>query len=196
MRKPLTKIALAIYIAFLLPIISCDITDSRDGKKYKTVEIRSQTWMAENLNINITGSMCYYNREINCDEYGRLYDWETALKACPAGWHLPSHSEWKELIGIANGVSRFFRAAKGWNKGKIGNGWDTYGFSALPGGIASGSNLNDFLYLGEVGSWWTASESEIDTNQAYRWSMNNDLKPVRWDVIPKYYLLSVRCVQN
>ena len=30
--------------------------------------------------------------------YGRLYDWEAALTACPAGWHLPSDEEWATLI--------------------------------------------------------------------------------------------------
>jgi hypothetical protein len=68
--------------------------DARDGKKYGAVEIGIQTWMAENLNYNASGSKCSGNSESNCQKYGRLYNWSTARNACPKGWHLPSDAEW------------------------------------------------------------------------------------------------------
>jgi len=58
--------------------------DDRDDKTYRYVTICSQTWMAENLNYNASGSRCYGDnsgddKEGYCSIYGRLYDWSTAV---------------------------------------------------------------------------------------------------------------------
>ena len=54
--------------------------------------------MAENLNFKSdSGSWCYRDDSINCDLYGKLYNWETAINSCPNGWHLPSEVEWMSL---------------------------------------------------------------------------------------------------
>ncbi len=76
-----------------------EMTDSRDGQTYKTVKLGDQTWLAHDLNYETDdGSWCYGDDPANCEIYGRLYDWEAAMDACPDGWHLASDEEWSTLI--------------------------------------------------------------------------------------------------
>ena len=157
-----------------------------EGQTYKTVLIGTQTWMAENLNYAASGSKCYGNKPENCQKYGRLYDWSTAKKACPSGWHLPSKAEW-EVLG---NDSKKLKAKSGWNSG--GNGTDQYGFSALPGG--NGDSIGSFNAVGISGYWWSADES--DSDGAYRRDMYYSCGNAYWYYSLKSFLFSVRCVQD
>jgi len=176
--------------------------DSRDGKSYKTVKLDNQTWLAENLNYNASGSKCYDNSESNCRKYGRLYNWETALNACPKGWHLPSDAEWSTLVDLAGGSDKagnILKVTSGWENN--GNGVDAASFSALPGGYGHfGVRFNN---VGDGGFWWSATE--YDASNAWSRSMyNGDAEVHRQYVIlemdkqrgGKSHLFSVRCVQG
>jgi hypothetical protein len=100
-----------------LPPIVCGnaLVDIRDGQSYATVEIGTQCWMSESLNIGlmIPGNWnqndngliekyCYNNSTGNCNNYGGLYQWNEAMQyvsteatqgICPFGWHLPTNAE-------------------------------------------------------------------------------------------------------
>jgi len=141
-------------------------TDARDKKTYKAVKIGKQIWMAENLNFEAKGSKCYGGDFANCKKYGRLYNWLTAIGVCPDGWELPTNDEWQELLHYVDGTSetegfyesktagKFLKAMSGWEND--GNGTDSHGFSALPGGY--GDLRGSFSGIGSLGNWWTSSE--------------------------------------
>jgi uncharacterized protein (TIGR02145 family) len=143
--------------------------DARDGKEYKTVKIGNQIWMAENLNYKTSsGSWGFGNRNNEC---GRLYDWNTAIAACPSEWHLPSRQEWRDLVKAVGSNTGTKLKVKGniWN-GVGWNGTDNYGFSALP----CGNRLNNGIFgsMMYFGYWWTATGN--DSGKAYYSAMSSD----------------------
>ena len=193
-------------------------TDTRDGTEYKTVKLNKTTWMAENLKYEPDSGVyvCYGDNVANCDKYGRLYDWPTAMEiadiygnskwggsdvghqgVCPVGWHLPSRSEWNNLINIAGGTSKAGKKLKskdGWYNN--GDGTDDYGFTALPTGRGC-TNNGCFGFIGEYATWWTTTEDTEDSRYAwapYLYYDNdeaNGTKYFKW-----HFKYAVRCVQN
>jgi len=146
-----------------------------DIKLYKTVKIGEQVWMAENLNYKTGKSWCYENDDYNCSMYGRLYDWNTAIKACPSGWHLPTRREWSE-VSIEE-------------------------FSPMLGGSLSGEykhamSEDEYKFLDKEisGNWWGIAEYGI--NDAYTWHIKANENNFDEKITDKSVGYSVRCVQN
>jgi uncharacterized protein (TIGR02145 family) len=190
------------------------------GETYETVVIGTQTWMARNLNYNAEGSKCYEDDPANCDKYGRLYNWATAMALpdscnstscssqvgtkhkgiCPEGWHISSGEDWSTLLKFVGGLSTSatkLKAASGWiNCSPSGIRYlceDTYGFAALPGG--SGYSDGSFLFGNIAGTWWNGDggstrECGYDSMLYSKNAVNE-----RGDG-NKTNLLSVRCVQD
>ena len=168
-------------------------TDKRDWKVYRIVKIGGKTWFAENLNFAAKGSVCYDNKAANCAKYGRLYTWDAAMKACPAGYHLPDDDEWTTLentVGGSETAGTKLKSKDGWLKN--GNGTDDYGFSALSGG--DGNSGGSAYVVGCYGKWWSATEGNADS--AWIRSMYYGREEVHRNSINKTYLYSVRCVAD
>ena len=140
---------------------------------------------------------------VNCDKYGRLYEWETAKEACPKGWHLPSNQEWDKLLRYVDGTSgtespyksetagKYLKAESGWDNNR--NGTDNFGFSALPGGFGKFKSdvgcgydsAGDFGGDGVYGCWWNSSNEHYlniyyyNDGVDYSYSYSKDLYSVR-----------------
>ncbi len=175
-------------------------TDPNNEKvTYKTVTIGNQTWLAENLKVKPVSEIadaagagktenlyaCLDDEE-KCNVIG--YTWEVAMGyldgnvpdaedvefpvqgLCPEGWHMPSYSEWYDLIttvsrkyaeeayGSAAGMYRppydeefaayVLRSKEGWPEA----GWDLLGLGLEPNHKESLRSTDAYLYLGQ---FWT-----------------------------------------
>ena len=177
--------------------------DDRDDQVYRSVKIGKQTWMAENLNYETDESSCYNNDSANC-EYGRIYSWDAAMKACPEGWHLPDSSEFATLF-VTGGAQKCTATEI---DGEYGCGWyhslnqliskawkwpdsDDFGFSAYPTPID-----NDYIWL------WMSKLTIVYPDRNYyvnvRFVDITDRLEAAYDVSFSYdpAYASVRCVKD
>ncbi|MCQ2062663.1 MAG: hypothetical protein MJY99_04935 [Fibrobacter sp.] len=142
-----------------------EILDARDNQVYKTIMIKKQVWMAQNLNYapadgnakDGVASWCYGDDNNNCAKYGRLYTWSAAMdmdaaantgkvvvdeKAqgiCPKGWRVPTYADWVELSDAVDADNDDEDVG---NSLKSAASWsgtfnDTFGFSAIAAGERS-----------------------------------------------------------
>lgn len=197
-------------------------TDERDGQIYKTIEIGTQTWMAENLNFKSEdgygNSYCYDDDLSKCATYGRLYDWLGALHSidegeevdgenviiqgvCPENWHLPTETEvatLREFVDSDKDIDgKLLKALDGWWNGGTSNGTDEFGFSALPSGIRTkGGDYDELGYSATFWSWEVVKEDSKKKVSAKCWYFENtkDYGVQSWTYQDEGR--SVRCVKN
>lgn len=141
------------------------------GRAYPYVRIGNQLWLAENLDLQWDGltighssrvevqAASYYNNDP--DTYGLdgtykcglLYNWyavkylnDNKATMLPAGWHVPSETEFETMVAYIGGAS----SSSGKLKAKSGSitaewplntwtGTDDYGMSILPSGLLNSS---------------------------------------------------------
>jgi len=211
-KKDSNAIALLAPILLLLCSISLNaqvsdpitlsqtFTDPRDNQSYriKTFEkdlglgiTVTQTWMIDNLNFEMPNSWCFENDQKNCQQYGRLYTWEAAQNACPAGWHLPAEVEWQRLTHqfIEGGMSLDSEKEEAYKILTLEGSSD---FDALLGG--SRGTGGSFLGLGAGGSYWSATARDGDFAYVF-YFYGGDESLNRYDY-GQGVGLSVRCLQN
>lgn len=180
------------------------LTDSRDGKSYKTVVIGGKTWMAENLNFDnsatatgsIDSSFCYDGIPANCEKYGRFYQEYAATAVCPEGWRLPTADDWRDLTNTAK--SEFgdnngsLRAVGEWENTIFGDNvtaTNASGFSALPAGYRAKTGECD----GEGTKAYFWGE---DNMNHYAWILSNQYDMEKESMQRGYFAYAVRCVKD
>ncbi len=175
------------------------LQDIRDGKTYKTVVIGGKTWMAENLNFSkstdgsivLDSTFCYDDIPANCEKYGRLYQEEDAIKACPSGWRIPTEEEWaamRNTVKAEFGVSDAnapLRAIGAWEDKMTAT--NASGFSALPSGYRTKTGIYD-------GEGYRACFWGENSMLYYGWILSKQYELDKESLIRGYYAYSVRCI--
>lgn len=216
-----------------------DAVTDIDGNHYDAVQIGEQIWMAANLrttryangdtiplgSVSNTFPCRYSVPQTDNIYFGYLYNWyavmqgETSSAAnpsgvqgiCPDGWHVPSDTEWAQLMefcstqadyvcsGPAATIAKALAAGYGWQSSDaecaVGNDLsynNNTGFSALPAGFFPGTETSFGVYA----SFWSATEAEDVVNCACDFNLRYDQATPFRDAHHTYGALSVRCVKD
>lgn len=135
---------------------------------------------------------------------------------CPKGWHLPTNQEWTELETYLNGdesstfsadtIADMLSGGCSWNVSTVDHApgrydttyWATSGFTVLPAGqfiVADGSNEIKTSDLGSSAKFWTASQSNANSQAIYH-GLTYDKSMVNRSSLDKSMGVSVRCVRD
>jgi uncharacterized protein (TIGR02145 family) len=195
-------------------------TSAGGGIAPPTVVIGGQTWTLKNLDVDTyadgtaipqvtdpiewaaltTGAWCYYNNDPATGAiYGKLYNWHAISDPrglAPTGYHVPTETEWDTLTTYLGGMAIAGGKIKEtgivhWNTPNTAATNESL-FTALPGG----AKLVDagFFGIGNLGFWWTSSESTI-TDAKFRRAFYNTAAVDKANV-SKVFGFSIRLIKN
>lgn len=112
------------------------------GRLYPYVQIGNQLWLAENLELDITGSI----KNAEHPEFGRYYNYsQMDAIPCPQGWRLATYSDLQSLDSNANHSSDRLLVS------------GDSGFNAMLCGEYY-SNFNTWDGVGSVFRMWSSTE--------------------------------------
>ncbi|MEQ8474570.1 MAG: FISUMP domain-containing protein [Marinoscillum sp.] len=175
------------------------LVDERNGVSYRTIQFGSQCWMKDNLNYKVESSFAGTG-DYSPLKVGRYYTWAGAMNldpefdneyfegsgtqvhqgACPVGWHVPSHEEWKLLEAQPNvdGISL-----------QLG---ELSGFDA----VLAGDRLIDGTYsnTGIAAIFWTSTQ--MDDENAYKRILFSGEEGIGVFVFGKEVGFSLRCIKD
>lgn len=204
------------------------VTDP-DGNVYPTVTIGTQVWMTENLRTTkyangdaipnvtnnlqwsglTTGAWIHYNNSSQYDSvHGKLYNWYTAVDSrnvCPTGWHVPSESDWNQLIAHfdpnMNPTIKGSQSATAGGKLKHTAVWNTpnvgatnsSGFTAVPGGYRNTDGT--FNALLDYVSYWSTGIDSGSSSPVFR-NLHRSSADAFRNAGHARHGLSIRCVKD
>jgi uncharacterized protein (TIGR02145 family) len=198
------------------PFVCGDLV-SHQGYDYSTVLIGEQCWYSENCRYLPSVSPADFSSDTtpyfyvysydgydveaakateNYDTYGVLYNWPAVMTEgiCQSGWHIPSDEEFTQLTDYLGGMD----VAGGKMKEAGYDHWaspntgatNSSGWTGLPCGYRTSGGFDG---IGDVGGWWSASESG-SFSWRYHLYFNNGI--FFQDIIYRYDGFSARCVRD
>ncbi|MCX6251951.1 MAG: hypothetical protein NTX61_14520 [Bacteroidetes bacterium] len=188
-------------------LFSCgaNLTDVRDNRIYKTIQIGSQCWLATNLNYGtmipsnmnqrdncIPEKYCYNDITANCELGTANYEWDELMQyndtpadqgLCPPSWHIPTEAEWNTLFSvyINNGFAASPLKYSGYS-----------GFNALLSGTVHMNRTTDWSNFATF--FW--SSSSYGTTKAWAHGMNDADPSVSEYPSLRTNAFSVRCLKD
>jgi len=149
--------------------------------------------MAENLKFKEgKGALFFDNDANNAQTYGILYEWKTAMKVCPSGWHLPSGNEFRNL-------ANHFEQKDSWKKVPS----DPSSFGIQFGGLQDFEGT--FSEMDESCYFWTSTEYDKNNAEYFSYLVLDEMNVVdisrKEDIADihgteKSNKYSVRCVKD
>lgn len=191
------------------------VVKDTDGNSYHTFSMAGQVWLASNLRVkhyrngdsveNIRnanawktttrGAVCnYQNDSLTAKTTELLYNWNAVNDdrgICPAGWHVPTLTEWSSLVTCLGGESGSGKKLTEPIPAITGNlSEDPF---ALPGGFRYGTG--EFSSAkGNSYQWWTSSSA--DQLKAKAFYMGNSDGGIIFSDTDKRSGLPVRCIRD
>lgn len=204
--------------SYLNPNLTYGTVTDIDGNTYATIQIGTQTWMAENLKTTkyndgtampnvtsnsawdalTTGAWCYYNNDANNNTtYGKLYNWFAVNtgKLAPAGWHVPTDAEWTTLTTYLGGNSIAgdkMKATTLWTPYTGITNTNSSGFTALPASVRTPSY--PFSGLGLYAYYWSSTEENTVNSRDHEMTFGFSRCVSNYN--DKRSGFSIRCVKN
>lgn len=210
-------------IAMLFAVITSK--GQSNAVEQKTVQIGTQIWMAENLNVTkyrngdvipevedvdkfssmTTGAWCYNIRDEK--KTTKYYNWYAVVDPrglAPEGWKIPTAAEWDVMINFLGGgiaACPKLKSDNNWADVSLqgepaGNGNNSSGFNAKPTGVRSGQDA----YFKSVSAWWC---SDLDNIKGYKPDARKYMKMtgnkvggIGLDIDLKSCGFAVRCIKG
>lgn len=168
--------------------------------KYKTVDLAGKTWLAENLNENVSNSLCFQDDTYNCSVEGRLYTWASAQKACASlgnGWRLPTGDDWKQLTRMYGGayIDLNYDGKNAYQQ--LSKGGST-GFNGSFGGKRIFFQDQQAFYyydFAAIGYYWADEVKRDDPAQARMFTFRSSDNMLLYESIPNTDFISCRCIK-
>lgn len=200
LNSPETNGLFEFQFAYNMPCLGMP-TIIYEEQEYNTIQVFSQCWLKENLNVGvkipgiqemtsngIVEKYCYNNNDTYCDQWGGLYTWDEMMQysalpgiqgICPPGWHIPTDDEIKILEGVID------------SQHQIGElEWDGWDFRGLDIGyrlkstsvwIYNGNGIDSHGFtLFPAGLRFSDGSFTHSLNHAYIWSSNEEAGSYGW----------------